>query len=67
MNQGFIKTSTLAGQLDCLPESIRTALWRNGHFHGIKPVKLPGGKASRLLWPADAVERILSACQGGAK
>lgn len=55
--QKSIQTSTLAELVDRKASSIRTAVWRNGHFCGIKPHRLPNG---RLLWPADAVKRILS-------
>jgi hypothetical protein len=59
MQPQYISTAKLAEQLDRRPASIITALWRNGHFYGIKPVKLPGDKkGARLLWPADAVARI---------
>lgn len=53
--QQTIQTSALAQRLGYKSTSIRTAVWRNGHFNGIKPVKLPNG---RLLWPVDAVERL---------
>jgi hypothetical protein len=59
--QNYISTATLAEQTDRQPASIRTAVWRNGHFYGVRPVKLPGGKKARLLWPADAVARIVAA------
>lgn len=39
------------------PQTYRKLLCLNGHFHGIKPVKMPGG---RLLWPADAIDRLVS-------
>lgn len=39
------------------PTSIRSAYSRQGHWLGLKPVKLPN---RRLLWPADAVHRVLS-------
>ncbi len=55
MQQHLITTATLARQIDRRPASIRTAVWRNGHFCGLKPARLPNG---RLLWPADAVARI---------
>ena len=55
MQQPLITTATLARQIDRQPASIRTAVWRNGHFCGLKPARLPNG---RLLWPADAVARI---------
>lgn len=53
--QQTIQTSALAQRLGYKSASIRTAVWRKGHFNGIRPVKLPSG---RLLWPADAVERL---------
>lgn len=53
--QQAIQTATLAQRIGYKSASIRTAVWRNGHFNGIKPVKLPNG---RLLWPVDAVERL---------
>ena len=55
MQQPLITAATLARQIDRQPASIRTAVWRNGHFCGLKPARLPNG---RLLWPADAVARI---------
>jgi hypothetical protein len=55
MQQHLITTATLAKQIDRQPASIRTAVWRKGHFCGLKPARLPNG---RLLWPADAVARI---------
>ncbi len=57
-NQDYISTATLAKQTDRQPASIRTAVWRCGHFYGVVPIKLPGSKKARLLWPADAVARI---------
>lgn len=50
-------TATVARRFDMARASINTALYRHGHLYGIKPVKLPSG---RLLWPADAVERLLA-------
>jgi len=38
-----------------LPSSLSTALYRNGHYCGIKPVKLPNG---RLLWPAAEIDAL---------
>lgn len=55
--QRTIQTSVFAKQLGYKASSIRTAVWRKGHFNGIKPIKLPNG---RLLWPADSVERLTS-------
>ncbi len=55
--QQTIQTAAFAQRLGYKSASIRTAVWRNGHFNGIKPIKLPNG---RLLWPADSVERLTS-------
>jgi hypothetical protein len=61
MEQNFISTAALAKQGGWQPASIRTSYWRNGHFYGVVPCKLPGGKTARLLWPADTLARILAA------
>lgn len=53
--QQTIQTAALAQRIGYKSAIIRTAVWRNGHFNGIKPYKLPNG---RLLWPADAVDRL---------
>jgi hypothetical protein len=55
--QQAIQTAALAQRIGYKPASIRTHVWRNGHFMGIKPIKAPNG---RLLWPADTVERLTS-------
>lgn len=52
-----ISTEELASQLRLKPQSLRAALCRDGHYFGLRPRKLPNG---RLLWPADAVERLTS-------
>lgn len=59
-------TARIAKQLDIQPASIRTAVWRNGHFHGVRPIRLGGfvrkdGKAAggRLVWPADQIDALL--------
>ena len=66
MDHQFIQTGELARRLGYKPASIRTAYWRHGDFQGIEPKKLRSG---RLLWPADAVERLtgtVSTEAGGA-
>lgn len=50
-----ITTETLAAGLGLKPQSLRAAICRAGHYYGIRPAKLPNG---RLLWPADAIERL---------
>jgi hypothetical protein len=48
------------------PASIRTALWRHGHFYGVRPIRLGGfvtkdGKelGGRLVWPANEIDALL--------
>ncbi len=54
-------TEVLAEHLNIKPQTIRAALCRDGHYLGLRPIKLPN---RRLLWPADAVIALLS---GSAK
>lgn len=54
-------TEQLAEQSQIKAQSLRAAFCRDGHWCGIRPIKLPN---RRLLWPADAVNALLS---GGAK
>lgn len=44
-----------AGIIRYKPQTLRRHLCINGHFYGLKPTKLPGG---RLLWPLDQFERL---------
>jgi hypothetical protein len=53
-----LSTRQLAQFMDVAPESIRVQLCRAGHYHGLRPDRLPNG---RLLWPADSRERLLDA------
>ncbi len=39
------------------PQTLRAALCRDGHYFGIRPVKLPN---RMLAWPADAIDRLLN-------
>lgn len=61
MQQVSLTTEQLAEQAQLKAQSIRAAFCRDGHWCGIRPIKLPN---RRLLWPADAVNTVLS---GGAK
>jgi len=38
------------------PQTLRAALCKQGHWCGVVPTKLPN---RRLLWPADAVDRLI--------
>lgn len=55
MNQKLITTEELADQLRIKPQTLRAALCRVGHYYGVTPVKLPN---TRLLWPADAADKL---------
>ena len=48
-------TENLAQKLGLHPQTLRAALCRNGHYFGLRPIKLPNG---RLLWPDDSFEKL---------
>ena len=50
-----LTTEEFADQIGMKPESIRARLCRQGHFYGLRPIKLPN---RRLLWPSDSTERL---------
>ncbi len=54
--QSKLTTTALARATGVKPESIRTRVYRTGSYYGLCPLKGPNG---RLLWPADAIERLL--------
>lgn len=49
-------TNEVAAVLRFRPQTFRRELCLKGHFKGVIPVKLPGG---RLLWDADAIDRLV--------
>lgn len=51
-----LSTEELAAKLRNRPQTIRAGLCRNGHYLGLRPVKLPNG---RLLWNAADVAALL--------
>ncbi len=53
--QNHLTTEALAERLGIKPQTLRANLCRNGHYFGLRPVKMPN---RLLLWPADAVERL---------
>jgi hypothetical protein len=55
-------TEVIAEHLNIKPQTIRAALCRNGHYLGLRPIKLPN---RRLLWDASALQELLSS--SGAK
>jgi len=55
--QPRFSTEVLAEHLKIKPQTIRAALCRDGHYLGLRPIKLPN---RRLLWDANALEALLS-------
>ena len=51
----YQSTKEFAEVLKVEPATVRRSLCVNGHYLGIRPVKLPNG---RLLWPPADVERF---------
>lgn len=56
MHQTYVSTEILAEKLGVKPQTLRAALCRNGHYYGIRPVKMPN---RMLRWPADAAKQII--------
>ena len=54
-DRATIDTKELAALLNIKPQSIYKRLCATKTYWGLTPSKLPNG---RLLWPADAVERL---------
>ena len=52
-----LSTEEVAVQLRIRPQTARAGLCRDGHYLGMRPVKLPNGK---LLWDAAEVARLTS-------
>lgn len=56
-----LTTEALAERIGLRPASIRSRMSRTGSYFGLIPKRLPNG---RLLWPADAPERLTTqTCQ----
>lgn len=51
----YIPSSEFAKNFGVKPDTIRRNLCVNGHFLGLKPIKLPNG---RLLWPDVAPDQL---------
>jgi hypothetical protein len=52
-----ITTEVIAARFGVEPQTPRASLCRNGHWMGMRPVKLPNG---RLLWDEAEAERLAS-------
>lgn len=55
-NREHVSTDELAAILAVDPQSIRKRYSQTGSYHGIRPTKLP---SRRLLWPVNAVKRLM--------
>lgn len=57
-NMTGILTEEFADQVGCKTRTIHKRYSQTGSYHGVRPLgKLP---SRRLLWPANAVEQLLS-------
>ena len=50
-----LSTEQAAAALHIRPQTLRAALCRDGHYFGIRPVKLPN---RMLAWPCEAIDRL---------
>jgi len=57
LNTPKLSTEELAALCKVVPQSIRAAMCRNGHWLGMRPVKLAN---RRLLWDATEAVRVLN-------
>lgn len=57
MTSQHLTTAELADLLKIRPQTLHKGLCLHGHYLGLKPLKMPN---RRLLWPAEAVERLLN-------
>ena len=55
-----LSTKQPAAALHIKPQTLRAALCRDGHYFGIRPIKLPN---RMLAWPAEGIERLLSGAE----
>ena len=52
-----LSTEQAAAALHIRPQTLRAALCRDGHYFGVRPIKLPN---RMLAWPAEAIHRLLT-------
>ena len=55
-----ITTEQVARLLGVTPGTVRRGLCVNGHYLGLRPIKLPN---RRLLWPGDALRRVIEGAE----
>lgn len=58
-----LSTAAVAEKLRVEQNTIIAGLCRNGHYLGLRPVKLPN---RRLLWSAEAVDQLIARCGDAA-
>ncbi|WP_233425631.1 hypothetical protein [Paraburkholderia kururiensis] len=56
-NRAHLSTEEFAAVLAVEPQSVRKRYSETGSYHGVRPRKLPN---RRLLWPVEAVKRLLN-------
>jgi hypothetical protein len=60
-----ISTNQLAAALGLQAQTLRAAVYREGHYYGLRPRRMPNG---RLLWPANSLELLTKPrCAGGVQ
>lgn len=52
----FLTTNQIASRLGVQGATMRRGLCVNGHYMGLKPVKLPN---NRLLWPEAGLDHLI--------
>jgi hypothetical protein len=55
-----ITTEQVAKLFGVTPGTVRRGLCVNGHYLGLRPIKLPN---RRLLWPGDALRRVMAGAE----
>jgi len=50
-----LNTEEAAAALRVRPNTLRVGLCKNGHYLGLRPIKLPNG---RLLWDASQIDAL---------
>lgn len=61
-NRAHLSTDEFAAVLAVEPQSVRKRYSETGSYHGVRPTKLPN---RRLLWPVQAVKRLLNGDEVG--
>lgn len=55
-NLKYVPTSEFAESFGVKATTVHRNLCVNGHYMGIRPIKLPNG---RLLWPEESVQLVI--------